>query len=71
MVYRGIEFIVVARPGKNEWRWAISTPKNNRYGDINGARDTAVSAACVAIDRYLRAHPEVAGPSMSKAGTGL
>ena len=67
MVYRGIEFIVVARPGKNEWRWAISTPKNNRYGHINGARDTAVGAACVAIDRYLRAHFEVVAPSSSKA----
>lgn len=71
MVYRGIEFIVVARPGKNEWRWAISTPKNNRYGHINGARDTAVGAACVAIDRYLREHPEGAAPSIPEAGTGL
>ena len=54
MEYRGIDYAVRARLGRNEWLWTIS-PKQGRAitGQFTGTRDEAVAAARRAIARLL------------------
>jgi hypothetical protein len=62
MEYRGIEYAVRARPGRNEWLWTIS-PKNDRAitGQFTGTRDEAIAAARRAIARWLERQTQAAG----------
>jgi hypothetical protein len=55
MEHRGIEFVVRARPGKNEWTWTIyPAGAVASEGNFKGARKRAVLAACAAIDKWLK-----------------
>jgi hypothetical protein len=55
MEYRGIEFAVRARPGRDEWTWTIY-PKGSRAisHEFAGLRDEAISKACKRIDYWLK-----------------
>ena len=57
MEYRGIEFAIRARPGRDEWTWTIY-PKGGRAisHEFAGLRDEAISAARQKIDRWLTEH---------------
>jgi len=62
MEYRGIEYAVRARLGRNEWPWTIF-PKNDRAitGQFTGTRDEAIAAARRAIARWLERQTQAAG----------
>jgi len=46
MEYRGIDFAVRARPGRNEWLWTISPKQGPAItGQFSGTRDEALAAA--------------------------
>ena len=57
MEYRGIEFAIRARPGRDEWIWTIY-PKDARdiSCEFNGSRDEAIFVARQRIDRWLKEH---------------
>jgi hypothetical protein len=74
MEYRGIEYGVRARPGRNHWLWTIS-PSGGRAitGEFTGTRAEAIAAARRAIDRYFERQTRAAksenGPSLSSRDT--
>ena len=54
MQYRGIEYAVRARLGRNEWLWTISPKQGSAItGQFTGTRDEAIAAARRAIVRLL------------------
>jgi hypothetical protein len=61
MEYRGIDYVVRARPGRNEWLWTIS-PKQGRAitGQFTGTRNEALAAARRAIARFLERQTQAA-----------
>jgi hypothetical protein len=61
MEYRGIDYAVRARPGRDEWLWTIST-KHGRVitGQFTGTRVEAIAAARRAIARLLERQTQAA-----------
>ena len=68
MEYRGIEYTVRARPGRDQWQWTIS-PKDGRAvtGELTGPRDKAAKAARRAIVRWLERSTRVGNVAGSRA----
>ncbi len=60
-IYRGIEYRVLMRPGRDAWAWTIF-PRIGKSiaGTIDGPRDRAVTAAMNAIIRVQKLRPETA-----------
>jgi hypothetical protein len=57
-IYRGIEYRIVMRPGRDAWAWTIFPPVGNAIaGTIDGPRDRAVTAAMNAIVRVQKLRP--------------
>ena len=55
MRYRGIEYMVTARPGPNQWTWTIHLPGGaTKRGEITGPRANAEEKAIRAIAEWLR-----------------
>ena len=66
MEYRGIEYAVRARPGRNEWLWTISSKEGRAItGLFTSTRDKAVAAARRAIARLLERQTQAAQKSMT------
>ena len=57
-IYRGIEYRIVMRPGRDAWAWTIFPPIGKAVaGTIDGPRDRAVTAAMNAIIRVQKLRP--------------
>ena len=55
MKYKGIEYEIRERPGKNEWSWVISpTSTSSHSGETRGSRQFVEFAAQRAIEHWLR-----------------
>ena len=56
MNYKGIEYVVRARPGRDQWTFVISYPRSANPTEIrlSGSRDEAIAAACRRIDGWLK-----------------
>jgi hypothetical protein len=55
MKYKGIEYEIRARPGKNEWSWVIRPTSTSSYsGETRGSRQFVEFAAQRAIDHWLK-----------------
>jgi hypothetical protein len=61
MEHQGIEYMIRARLGANEWTWTVYLPGGKtKQGDVTGTRARAERAATNAIDIWLRANkPEL------------
>jgi hypothetical protein len=61
MDHQGIEYMIRARPGANEWTWTVYLPEGQtKQGNVTGVRARAERAAINAIDTWLRANkPEL------------
>jgi hypothetical protein len=60
-IYRGIEYRILMRPGRDAWAWTIFPRIGNSIaGTIDGPRDRAVTAAMNAIIRVQKLRPETA-----------
>ena len=58
MQYKGVRYQILARPGKNKWRWTVYLDiAKSKNGETSGPRQRAVIAARAAIDRWLRQNP--------------
>jgi len=55
MNYKDIEYVVRARPGRDQWTFVISYPRRANPTEVpfSGSRDEAIAAACRRIDRWL------------------
>jgi hypothetical protein len=57
MKYRGIEYIIKSQ-GK-EWTWSVLPPDDKPIeGTVKGIKFRAMIAAEMAIDQWLKDHPE-------------
>jgi hypothetical protein len=55
MQHKGIDYMVRARPGRDEWTWTIYPPECfPRSGETRGRRDRAVEIAIQAIEVWLQ-----------------
>jgi len=56
MNYKGIEYVVRARPGRDQWTFVISYPRSANPTEVrfSGSRDEAIAAACRRIDSWLK-----------------
>src|SRR5258708_3243942 len=56
MNYKGIEYVVRARPGRDQWTFVISYPPSANPTEVrfSGSRDEAIAAACRRIDGWLK-----------------
>lgn len=60
-IYRGIEYRILMRPGRDAWAWVIFPSVGKAIaGNIDGPRDRAVTAAMNAIIRVRKLRPETA-----------
>jgi hypothetical protein len=58
MKYKGIEFLILARPGRDQWTYVISYPRSAvpTRAQVEGSRDEAIAAASARIDGWLKRH---------------
>lgn len=57
-IYRGIEYRIVMRPGRDAWAWTVFPPVGKAIaGTIDGPRDRAITAAMNAIIRVQKLRP--------------
>jgi hypothetical protein len=67
MEYRGIDYAVRARPGRNEWLWTISPKQGCAItGQFTGTRDDATAAARRAISRLLERQTQAAQKTIDR-----
>ena len=61
MNHKGVEFVLLARPGRNQWTLVISYPRNVNPTEVRvgGSRDEAIAAAGARIDRWLKRQREI------------
>jgi len=54
MNHKGVEFVILARPGRDQWTIVISYPKRSRTErQVEGSRDKAIASARAMINREL------------------
>ena len=56
MKHKGVEFVILARPGRNQWTYVISYPKSTDPSrtPFEGSRDEAIAVARARIDNWLK-----------------
>src|SRR5262249_34947734 len=59
MNHNGVEFLVLARPGRYQWTVVISYPRstNSTKVPFEGSRDEAIAVARARIDGWLKRQP--------------
>ena len=56
MEHKGIRYLILARPGRDEWTWTVHlNDGTTKQGNVSGQRWTAEERALRAIDNWLRA----------------
>jgi hypothetical protein len=53
MNHKGVEFLILARPGRDQWTVVISYPQ----GPFEGSRDKAIAVARARIDGWMKSQP--------------
>jgi hypothetical protein len=55
MNHKGVEFLILARPGREQWTVVISYPRSTNPTKVpfEGSRDKAIAVACARIDGWL------------------
>ena len=58
---KGVEFVLLARPGRDQWTLVISYPRSGNPTEVRfgGSRDEAIAAAGARIDRWLKRQREI------------
>jgi hypothetical protein len=66
MNHNGVEFLILARPGRDQWTVVISYPRstNSTKVPFEGSRDEAIAVARARIDGWLKRQP----PSLTLGG---
>jgi hypothetical protein len=56
MKHKGVEFVILTRPGRNQWTVAIYCPGSGQPSEsqFEGSGDRAIAAARAKIERQLR-----------------
>jgi hypothetical protein len=56
MKHKGIEFLILARPGRDQWTYVISYPGSTDPSrtQFEGSRDQAITVARARIDNWLK-----------------
>jgi len=56
MKHKGVEFVILARPGRNQWTYVISYPESADPSrtPFEGSRDEAMAVARTRIDDRLK-----------------
>jgi len=56
MKHKGVEFVILARPGRNQWTYVISYPESTDPSrtQFEGSRDEAIAVARAKIDNWLK-----------------
>jgi hypothetical protein len=56
MKHKGVEFVILARPGGNQWTYVISYPESADPSrtQFQGSRDEAIAAARARIGNRLK-----------------
>ena len=59
MNHNGVEFLILARPGRDQWTVVISYPRstNSTKVPFEGSRDDAIAVARARIDGWLKRQP--------------
>jgi hypothetical protein len=59
MNHKGVEFLILARPGREQWTVVISYPRNTNPTAVHfeGSRDKAIAVARTRIDGWLKRQP--------------
>ena len=59
MNHKGVEFLILARPGRDQWTVVISYPRSADPTKVpfEGSRDEAVAVARAKIDGWLKRQP--------------
>ena len=59
MHHKGVEFLILARPGRDHWTLVISYPRSADPTKVpfEGSRDEAVAVARAKIDGWLKRQP--------------
>ena len=57
---KGVEFVLLARPGRDQWTLVISYPRRVNPTEVrfSGSRDEAIAAAGARMDRWLKRQRE-------------
>jgi hypothetical protein len=63
--YKGVEFLILARPGRNQWTVVICYPRSTNPTNVpfEGSRDKAIAVARGRIDGWLKRQPPSLTPS--------
>jgi hypothetical protein len=56
MKHKGIDFLILARPGRDQWTVVISYPGSTEptAATFEGSRDKAIAVARAKVDRWLK-----------------
>jgi hypothetical protein len=56
MDHKGVEFLILARPGRDQWTVVISYPRSTDPTKVSfeGTRDKAIAVARARIDGWLK-----------------
>jgi hypothetical protein len=56
MNHKGVEFLIIARPGRDQWTVVISYPRSTSPTKVpfEGSRDKAIAVARARIDGWLK-----------------
>jgi len=65
MNHKGVEFLILAHPGRDQWTVQISYPGSTKptVGTFEGSRDEAIAVARAKIDGWLKRQPPSFAPS--------
>jgi hypothetical protein len=71
MNHKGVEFVLLARPGRDRWTLVISYPRSANPTEMrfDGSRDEAIAAAVARIENRLKRQraTEKRAPSLPRA----
>jgi hypothetical protein len=59
MYHKGVDFLILARPGRDQWTVVISYPGSTNPTAVlfEGSRDKAIALARARIDGWLKRRP--------------